>query len=109
MGGSRTWVSNANYRVLPPPGQPFRPSILVQCRCTIRRLARIGGQNANLMNGWSLALVECGPGTNFLVLGGDPAESSLTLTAVPAAARPMHELALHVIATAQGFILMAPC
>jgi hypothetical protein len=62
--GSRAWVSNTNYFVLPPPGQPFAVSLWFSPDALTGGWQGLIGM-AN--GGWSLALHTPGPGTNCLV------------------------------------------
>jgi hypothetical protein len=79
-GESRAWVTNANYRLLPPAGRPFSLSFWFSADALLQGRQGLAGQNANPTNGWSLALSNAGLGTNLLMLAGNTAESSLSMT-----------------------------
>jgi len=68
VGASLAWVSNANYAVLPPPGQPFSVSMWINPDALTNGWSGLIGTDANGSNGWHLALQTTGPGTNQLVL-----------------------------------------
>ena len=79
-GGSRAWVSNTNYRVLPPSGQPFSVSLWFNPDALTTGWRGIVGNGANASTGWHVALHTPGVGTNFLVFAATGAGSSLNVT-----------------------------
>jgi hypothetical protein len=79
-GGSRAWVSNANYRVLPSFGQPFSVSLWFCPDALTIGWRALVGNDANGSSGWHVALHTSGPGTNYLVFAGTGAASSLSVT-----------------------------
>jgi len=76
-GGSRVWVSNTNYRVLPPAGQPFSVSLWFRPSALTVGSRGIMGNQTN-STGWLVALRTPGPGTNDFVFSS--AGGSLSVT-----------------------------
>jgi hypothetical protein len=66
-GGSRAWVSNGNYRVLPPEQRPFSVSLWFNPDALTTGWRGLIGNNADGSSGWYLALHTTGPGTNEVV------------------------------------------
>ena len=80
-GASRAWVSNANYAILPPSGQPFSVSMWINPDALTNGLSGLIGTDANGSNGWHMALQTTGPGTNQFVLAASGlGASSLSVT-----------------------------
>lgn len=80
-GGSRAWVSNTNYRVLPPAGQPFSVSLWFKPGALTIGARGIVGNETN-STGWRVALQTPGPGTNdfvFTSAGGSLSVTGRTL------------------------------
>src|SRR5204863_1351401 len=67
LDGSRAWVSNTNYRVLPPPGRPFSVSLWFNPDALTSGWRGLIGNDSNGSQGWHLALHTLGPGTNEIV------------------------------------------
>jgi hypothetical protein len=93
-GESRAWASNANYRLLPPAGQPFSVSFWFSADALLEGRQGLAGQNTNPTNGWNLSLWNAGPGTNFLVLAGQTAESLIATGRTLLLPGQWHELTL---------------
>jgi len=66
-GGSFAWISNTNYRVLPPTGAPFSIAFWFNPDSLSNTWSGLMGDDANGSNGWHLALHNPGPGTNELI------------------------------------------
>jgi hypothetical protein len=77
--GSRAWVSNANYQVLPGPNQPFSLSFWFNPAVLTPGWSVLAGNNL-AGDGWHVALSNPGPGTNILVLAGAGPSASLVVT-----------------------------
>ena len=77
--GSRAWVSNAGYRVLPPSGQPFSLSLWFSPDALAGRQLLMGS-DAGGMNRWHVTLDTPALGTNYLVFSGAGASSSMSVT-----------------------------
>jgi hypothetical protein len=69
-GGSRAWVSNENYRVLPGAGQPFSVSFWFNPEALTPGWRGLAGTDTTGSNGWRVALNTSGVGTNELVFAG---------------------------------------
>ncbi len=69
-GGSRAWVSNENYRVLPGAGQPFSVSFWFNPEALTTGWRGLAGTDTTGANGWRVALNTSGVGTNELVFAG---------------------------------------
>jgi len=69
-GGSRAWVSNENYRVLPGAGQPFSVSFWFNPEALTTGWRGLAGTDSTGANGWRVALNTSGVGTNDLVFAG---------------------------------------
>jgi hypothetical protein len=78
-GGSRAWVSNMAYRVLPSPGRPFSVSLWFAPQALPLGSSGLIGNDMAGSNGWRLTLNSTGPGTNYLIFAGT-GESSLNVT-----------------------------
>src|SRR5260221_7437620 len=78
-GGSRAWVSNANYALLPQSGQPFSVSLWFNADALTNGWSGLMGNDANGSNGWHLALSNTGPGTNNLIFAASGAGASLNV------------------------------
>jgi hypothetical protein len=79
-GGSLAWVSNTNYRLLPPAGRPFSVSLWFCPDALPTGWQGILGDAASGSNGWHVALHSPGPGTNYLIFAGGSEPASLSLT-----------------------------
>jgi hypothetical protein len=79
-GGSLAWVSNTNYRVLPPGGRPFSVSLWFSPSVLTVGSRQILGNDGNGSNGWHVALDTAGVGTNYLILTGTGNGTSLSVT-----------------------------
>jgi hypothetical protein len=79
-GGSRAWLSNTNFRVLPGPGRPFSVSLWFNPDAMTSGWRGIVGNASNSSNGWYVALHTSGPGTNDLVFRGGAVPTSLSVT-----------------------------
>jgi len=88
------WVSNANYRVLPPPGQPFSLSFWFSVDAPFEGWQGLAGQNANLMKAWSLALWNAAQARTSWCSAVIQRRVHDLNRPYPAAARQWHELAL---------------
>ncbi len=79
-GGSRAWIANTGYTVLPPAGQPFSISVWLSPDGWKPGWQGLIGNNASGTHGWHVALHTPGLGTNFLVFGavGPTGVSNLT-------------------------------
>ena len=75
--GSRAWVNNASYQVLPGPSQPFSLSFWFNPESLTPGWSALAGNNVS-GSGWHLALSNPGPGTNILVLTGPSASLVVT-------------------------------
>jgi hypothetical protein len=80
-GGSRAWLSNSSYRILPPTGQPFSVSLWFNPDALTTGSQGIVGNDTDGSNGWQVVLQTVGPGTNFLVWTGLGGTGSLSVTA----------------------------
>jgi hypothetical protein len=76
-GGSRAWVSNTGYRVLPPTGRPFSVSFWLSPDIWKMGWQGLMGNDPPGTNGWHLALYTPALGTNFLVFAGSGPGGSL--------------------------------
>ncbi len=77
--GSRAWVSNATYRVLPPEDHPFSVSLWFNIEgSTVGRRTITGAGTAS--NGWHVFVEAPGPGPSSLVFAGANPETSLSIT-----------------------------
>jgi len=79
-GGSRAWVSNAQYRVLPAAGQPFSVSFWFNPESLTTGARGLAGTDSSGTNGWRVALRTLGPGTNDLVFAGVGTGGGLSVT-----------------------------
>jgi hypothetical protein len=79
-GGSRAWVSNMNYRVLPAPGRPFSLSLWFSPDALPSGWRGIAGAADGGLTGWNVALRTPGPGTNELIFAGGGEAGSLSVT-----------------------------
>ncbi len=79
-GGSRAWVSNANYALLPPSGQPFSVSFWFNADVLTNGWSGLMGNDANGSNGWHVALSHTGPGTNDLIFAATGTAGSLSVS-----------------------------
>lgn len=77
---SRAWVSNDNYRVLPPAENPFSLSLWLNPEALPLGLSGVAGNNVTGTNGWQLTLNNAGPGTNFFVFSSAGLPNSLSIT-----------------------------
>jgi len=80
--GSRAWVSNAAYRLLPVSGRPWSLSLCFNAEALTPGWRTLVGSNSAQegTNGWEVALGTQGAGTNYLVFRGTPAPISLNIT-----------------------------
>src|SRR5258705_13926448 len=76
---SRAWVSNTNYRLLPQSGL-FSLSFWLSPDQLRQGWSGLAGSDVDGDGGWSVALQNAGPGTNYLVFAGDKVASSLSVT-----------------------------
>jgi len=65
--GSRLFLSNSNYALLPPQGSPFSVSLWFNPDALPVGWHGIIGTDADGTNGWHVALHNSGPGTNEIV------------------------------------------
>jgi predicted ThiF/HesA family dinucleotide-utilizing enzyme len=79
-GGSRAWVGNSDYRVLPAAGQPFSVSLWFCPDALTAGWRGILGDAGGESNGWRVALHTPGPGTNHLIFTGGSEPGSLSVT-----------------------------
>ena len=79
-GGSRAWVSNTNFKILPAGNQPFSVSLWFNPDDWSTGWRGLMGNDANLTNGWHVALQTPGLGTNYLVFAATGAVNSLSVT-----------------------------
>lgn len=78
--GSRAWLSNTNFRVLPATGRPFSLSLWFNPGALTPGWRGIAGNASNSSNGWYVAMHNSGPGTNNLVFVGGATPTSLSVT-----------------------------
>jgi len=76
--GSRAWVSNANYSVLPSAGQAFSVSLWFNPEGITPGWRGIMGNAANGNNGWHVLSHTPGLGTNLLVFASPGGSLSVT-------------------------------
>jgi hypothetical protein len=77
--GSRAWISNENYQLLPGANQPFSLSFWFSPSLLTPGWSALAGNNVT-GQGWQLALSNPGPGTNILVLTGADPSATLVIT-----------------------------
>jgi hypothetical protein len=77
--GSRAWISNAGYRVLPPSGQPFSISLWFSPEALTGQQLLVGS-DADGTNRWAVMLDTPALGTNYLVIAATAGTSSMTAT-----------------------------
>ncbi|MEY2409708.1 MAG: hypothetical protein QOF48_2378, partial [Verrucomicrobiota bacterium] len=78
--GSRAWVSNTNYRVLPASGQSFSVSLWFNPDSVSAGSRGLIGNPGNGTNGWQVTLQTPGPGTNQLIFSSIGTGGSLSVT-----------------------------
>ncbi len=81
IDGSRAWMSNANYSLLPPTCGAFSVALWFKPDASSNGWSGLIGDDANGSNGWHLALHSPGRGTNELVLASTGLGTSLSVTA----------------------------
>jgi len=79
-GTSLAWTSNTQYRVLPPPGQPFSLSLWINPEASTNGRAALVGNDRFGTNGWQLDVASPGPGTNWLIFNAAGVPGSLSVT-----------------------------
>jgi hypothetical protein len=79
--GSRAWMSNTNYAVLPETGRPFSVSFWFSPELLTSGWQGLAGNAVNGTTGWYVALRTTGPGTNELTFAGQGAPAPLKVTA----------------------------
>lgn len=79
-GGSRAWVTNEQYRVLPAAGQPFSVSFWFNPESLTTGWRGLAGTDTGGANDWRVALRTLGPGTNDLVFAGVGPGGGLSIT-----------------------------
>jgi hypothetical protein len=80
-GGSRAWVSNAGYRLLPVSGQPWSLSLWFSPDAVTPGRQILVRSNDGGTNGWDVALQTAGLGTNHVVFRSAGAPTSLNVSA----------------------------
>ncbi len=80
IDGSRAWVSNAGYRVLPVSGRPFSVSMWFNPDALTTGWRGLFGNDLKGTNGWHVALQSTGPGTNYLIFAATGDAGSLSVT-----------------------------
>ena len=78
--GSHCWVSNSNHQILPAPEQPFSVSFWFNPDVLTPGWRGLAGTDADGSNGWHVALLTTGPGTNYLKFAGSGLQPSLSVT-----------------------------
>ena len=79
-GGSRAWVSNDQYRVLPATGRPFSLSFWFNPESLTTGSRGLAGADSGGASGWRVVLRTLGPGTNDLVFAGVGPGGGLSVT-----------------------------
>ena len=92
-GGSQAWVSNTGHRILPSANQPFGLSVWFRPEALPIGWSGIAGNDVAGSNGWYLASLNPGPGTNLIVFASPNGSLSVTGQTLLVADR-WHELAI---------------
>ena len=79
-GGSRSWVSNQNNRVLQPAGLAMSVSFWLNPDAVTPGWSGLAGNDTTGTNGWQVALHSPGPGTNHFIFSGKGPGSWLSVT-----------------------------